>query len=108
VARSSVASSCRAMERPQAHSADDLAPRGERVDDPAGREDAEHAAHPYLAAGGIHGDLGELGPVGVPFLLFPLGEGDDGGGGVGPYGDALRRDGHAEGEPLAQVTLPLP
>ncbi len=40
---------------------DELTARGQRVDDPAGREDAEHPPHPHLPAGDIHGDLGELG-----------------------------------------------
>ena len=51
------------------HAADELAARGQRVDDPARGEDAEHPPHPDLAGGHVHRDLGELGAEGVPFLL---------------------------------------
>ena len=47
------------------HAADELRPRGARVDDPARGEDAEQPRHPDLAGVGVHPHLGELRAEGV-------------------------------------------
>ena len=67
------------------HPADELGPGLIRADDAPGREHAEQARDPDLAAVSVDSDLGELGTEGVP-------------GVVGQRVD-IRRDGSLRGEP---------